>query len=188
MTKAKSDGISVTRAGVAACSTDKPAGGDVVGLQIPQRATCPPVQNSEGDDMKSSSFDYRKPWLRLYRFLLHRPKWFIFRDKTKATWVELLLLADDNTGTIPPLEHVKVMTRRRTAPLLRSIEELLNAGWITFEHGSYHIPHWNERQFESDLSTPRVKKSRTSGDMKRSKKRSRNVPETAPETETETET
>lgn len=74
-----------------------------------------------------------------------------------------------------------------------TLQQLRSNGLITVSDGVMSIPNWHKRQYESDLSTPRVQKFRAKTKEETGMKRFSNVSETPPDnrqqiTETETET
>lgn len=117
-------------------------------------------------------------WFRFYADAMRHPKVARLTDAQFRLWVELLSVAADRDGHIPPLEDLKHVLRRRLDHLSRGVDELITASLIDPLEVGY-IPHgWSKRQYKSDTSTDRVRKHRGKG----------NVSETSPETETETET
>ena len=113
-------------------------------------------------------------WLRLYTDILNDVKvQRLSGDEFKA-WINLLALAKEHGGLIPPLEDVAFRLRTTEEEATRLVEVLVKRGLLDTD-GANTAPHnWHVRQFESDNSTERVK-------------RFRNVTETSPETEADTE-
>jgi hypothetical protein len=101
-------------------------------------------------------------WFRFYAAAIRHPKVARLADKDFRLWCELLSVAAENDGKIPPLDDLKHLLNRRLDYLKAGVERLLNG---------------KERQYKSDTSTERVRKHR----------RYRNVSVTPPDTETETE-
>lgn len=116
-------------------------------------------------------------WFRFYADAMRHPKVARLNDAQFRLWVELLSVAAENDGRIPPADDLKHMLKRRLDHLLRGLDDLIRASLIDpLDHG--YEPHgWKKRQYKSDVSTDRVRKYRAKG----------NVSETAPDTETETE-
>lgn len=116
-------------------------------------------------------------WFRFYADAMRHPKVARLNDGQFRLWVELLSVAAENDGKIPPADDLKHMLKRRLDHLLRGLDDLIRASLIDpLDHG--YEPHgWKKRQYKSDVSTDRVRKYRGKG----------NVSETAPEAETETE-
>jgi hypothetical protein len=117
-------------------------------------------------------------WFRFYADAMRHPKVARLSDAQFRLWVDLLAVAAERDGLIPPLDDLKHVLKRRLDHLSRGVEDLISGSLITpLEHG--YQPHsWEERQYKSDTSTERVRKYRAKG----------NVSETAPDTESESET
>ncbi|WP_062180635.1 hypothetical protein [Sphingopyxis sp. C-1] len=116
-------------------------------------------------------------WFRFYADAMRHPKVAKLPDQTFRLWVELLCVAAENDGHIPPADDLKHMLKRRLDHLLRGLQDLLKASLIDPLEVGYRPHGWDKRQYKSDVSTDRVRKHRTKG----------NVSETAPDTEAETE-
>lgn len=117
-------------------------------------------------------------WFRFYADAMRHPKVAKLPDPTFRLWVELLCVAAENGGHIPPADDLKHMLKRRLDHLLRGLQDLIRASLIDPLEVGYEPHGWIERQYKSDTSTDRVRKYREK----------RNVSETAPDTETDTET
>lgn len=117
-------------------------------------------------------------WFRFYSDAMRHPKVAKLTDAEFRLWVELLAVASDNDGIIPPLSDLKHVLKRRLDHLSRGLEGLLKASLIDPLEAGYEPHGWSKRQYKSDTSTDRVKKFREK----------RNVSETPPETEPDTET
>jgi hypothetical protein len=114
-------------------------------------------------------------WLRLYTDILNDPKVQRLSGEDFKGWINILALAKEHGGLIPPLEDVAFRLRTTEEETTRLVETLVKRGLLDTD-GVNTTPHnWNGRQFESDSSTERVK-------------RFRNVSETLPETEADTDT
>jgi hypothetical protein len=117
-------------------------------------------------------------WFRSYADTHRNPKVAQLSDSDFRLWHQLLCIAAENGGLIPPLEGLKSLLKRRLDHLSCAVERLVKAGLIDHSDGCL-IPHnWLERQYKSDCSTERVKRFRNA---------KRNVSETPPDTDTETE-
>ncbi|HMO74058.1 MAG TPA: hypothetical protein PKD48_01810 [Sphingopyxis sp.] len=116
-------------------------------------------------------------WFRFYADAMRHPKVARLTDAQFRLWVEMLSVAAENGGHIPPADDLKHMLKRRLDHLLRGLDDLIRASLIDpLEHG--YEPHgWKKRQYKSGTSTDRVRKHRTK----------RNVSETPPDTEADTE-
>ena len=113
-------------------------------------------------------------WFRFYSDAMRNPKVASLNDWQFRLWVELLGVASENDGTIPPATQLNRMLKRRLDHLLRGCDDLITAGLIDPLGASYTPHNWNKFQYKSDTSTPRVT-------LHRAKR------ETAPETEADTE-
>ena len=144
-------------------------------------------------------------WFRLYTDAMRHPKVIGLSDRDFRVWVNLLSIAADNDGLIPPVDVLKRLLNMRLDYLSTALKSLLKAGLIDpltpLKEGLNEpltplkglskaalddlsevtfTPHnWNEKQYKSDTSTERVRKHR---EVKC------NVSVTPPDTETDTET
>lgn len=122
-------------------------------------------------------------WFRFYDEALNDPKVQRLDGETFKAWVNLLCLASQNKGKLPPLEDIAFALRVTVDGARTVVERLLNGGLIDKVSGGVdgytYAPHgWSERQYKSDSSTDRVKRFR---------QRSKSVTETHPDTDTDTE-
>lgn len=118
-------------------------------------------------------------WFRFYADAIRNPKVAALSDADYRLWTELLSVAADNDGLIPPLEALKSLLRRRSDHLYAAVERLVKGGLIDHSGEGFEPHNWRKFQYKSDTSTDRVKRFRNGG---------RNVSETPPDTETDTET
>jgi len=116
-------------------------------------------------------------WFRFYSDAMRNPKVAALSDQDFRLWVELLAIAAENDGHIPPLETLKFMLKRRLDYLSRGLKGLLKAMLIDPLTDGYEPHNWSKFQYKSDTSTDRVAKHRGKG----------NVSVTPPETDTDTE-
>jgi hypothetical protein len=116
-------------------------------------------------------------WFRFYADAMRNPKVAALSDQDFRLWVELLAIASENDGHIPPLESLKHVLKRRLDHLSRGLKGLIRALLIDALTDGYTPHNWSKFQYKSDVSTDRVHKYR----------KKRNVSETAPETDTDTE-
>lgn len=117
-------------------------------------------------------------WFRFYSEAMRDPKVAGLSDPLFRLWMDLLCVASDNDGLIPPLDDLKHILRRRLDHLSRGLDDLIRARlMVSLEYG-YKPNGWDKRQYKSDTSTDRVAKHREK----------RNVSETSPDTETESDT
>jgi hypothetical protein len=114
-------------------------------------------------------------WFRFYSDALRNPKVAKLSDKEFRLWVELLALASEHDGQIPPLEDLRHLLKRRLDHLSTGVERLISIGLIDPFAVGYEPHNWSKFQYKSDTSTERVRRHRGK----------RNVSETAPDTETE---
>lgn len=98
-------------------------------------------------------------WFRMYDDLLDDPKVQRLDPVLFKTWVNLLCLASRNGGELPRIDDI-AFALRVTADVAESrMLDLVEKGLI--DQGEKVTPHnWDRRQFLSDSSTERSRKSR----------------------------
>jgi hypothetical protein len=96
------------------------------------------------------------PWFRFYSAAIRHPKVAKLPDNDFRLWLNLLAVACENNGLIPPLEDLKHVLNARLDHLLRGIERLISALLIDRLEVGYTPHNWTKKQFISDTSTPRV--------------------------------
>lgn len=116
-------------------------------------------------------------WFRSYADTHRNPKVAKLSDADFRLWHELLCVAAENDGIIPPAEDLKHLLKRRLDHLSSALKRLISGGLIDPLEDGYEPRNWNERQYKSDTSTERVQKHRAK----------RNVSVTPPDTEADTE-
>jgi len=116
-------------------------------------------------------------WFRFHADAMRNPKVARLSDKEFRLWVELLAVASENDGVIPCLDDLKHILKRRLDHLSTGVERLISMGLIDALGDGYEPHGWAKHQYKSDVSTARVQKHRSKG----------NVSETPPDTETDTE-
>lgn len=116
-------------------------------------------------------------WFRFYSDAMRHPKVARLADKDFRLWCDLLCVAAEREGKIPPMDDLKHLLKRRLDHLSAGVERLISGGLITRLEGGYAPHGWQERQYISDSSTPRVRKYRAKC----------NVSETTPDTEADTD-
>lgn len=121
-------------------------------------------------------------WFRSYADTHRNPKIARLSDKDFRLWHQLLCIAAENDGTIPPLEDLKHLLRMRLDHCSALLKRFQTGGLLDGLEGGYAPHNWSERQFKSDTSTDRVRKYRQSRNV------SGNVPVTPPDTESDTDT
>ena len=129
-------------------------------------------------------------WFRYYDDVLNDPKVQLLPDRPInyfKCWVNLLSVASKNGGVLVSIEVVSYALRLHPEKAAEIVTFLARRGLLDPIEGGYFEPHnWKARQFQSDISTERVKQHR-----ERKKKRdetvsvtvSSPVPETPPDTE-----
>lgn len=117
-------------------------------------------------------------WFRFYSDAMRNPKVAKLSDKDFRLWVELLAVAAENDGVIPPLSDLKHLLRRRLDHLSTAVKRLISGSLIDPLEGGYEPHNWTKFQYKSDSSTERSRKHREKC----------NVAATPPDTDTDTET
>ena len=116
-------------------------------------------------------------WFRLYADAMRDPKVGRLSDKDFRLWIELLSVAAENDGRIPPVDDLRIILKRRLDHLSSAVDRLISIGLIDCLSDGYAPHNWEKRQYKSDVSTARVRKHREKG----------NVSETPPDTDTDTD-
>jgi len=116
-------------------------------------------------------------WFRSYADTHRNPKVARLSDADFRLWHELLCVAAENDGQIPPLDDLKYLLNRRLDHLSKALQRLISGGLIDALEVGYEPRNWDERQYKSDTSTDRVQKFRAK----------RNVSVTPPDTDTDTD-
>lgn len=99
-------------------------------------------------------------WLRLYTGILDDPKVQRLEAEHFKGWINLLCLAKEHDGLLPSLEDIAFRLRMSEADAQNLIDELVRRGLLETK-GNDLTPHnWHGRQFQSDVSTGRVKRFR----------------------------
>lgn len=134
-------------------------------------------------------------WFRMYDELLDDPKVQILPPDTFKAWVNLLCLASRNDGQLPDLSAIAFALRFDEKRAKKLVDDLVQRQLIDVTQNGYEPHAWRDRQYQSDVSTDRVKRYR-----ERQRERGGNVSksvsgnvsnlrsETPPEAETETDT
>jgi hypothetical protein len=121
-------------------------------------------------------------WFRVYSELVDDPKVQRLDPALFKALINLWCLASANDGQLPSLEEIAFKLRIKREKAQRLLTELRAAGLIDDGERGARPHNWDERQFTSDGSTPRVKRFR-----ERRRNVSPTVSETGPESETDTE-
>ena len=135
-------------------------------------------------------------WFRFYSEVINDHKVQSLDPTTFKGWVNLLCLANDCDGKLPPIEEIAFKLRLSEHSARELVDTLVLHGLIDIEADHSLTPHnWSGRQFRSDVSTERVRKHRqkkqkskdeTEGNV--SSETPRNVSATPPDTESDTDT
>lgn len=120
------------------------------------------------------------PWFRFYESALDDPKVQLLPPDLFKFWVNCLCLACRNGGVLPPFQSVSFSFRVPLSVVESSVSKLKDAGLLDERRGTFFPHNWNKRQYQSDVSTDRVKRFR-----KRAADVSGNVSETPSDTDTE---
>jgi hypothetical protein len=118
-------------------------------------------------------------WFRSYTDKHRNAKVAKLTDADFRLWDQLLCIAAENDGLIPPLEGLKSLLKRRLDHLSLAVDRLVNDGLIDPSDTGFTPHNWLKKQYKSDVSTDRVKRFRNG---------QRNVSVTPPDTETESDT
>lgn len=145
----------------------------------------------------------KRPWFRFYVEAVHDRKLRRLKPETRWLFVACLaaarqsplpgylLLSEDDPMNWDDLADFAGMSRRQVEVGSGALEEV---GVLGFDETlkAWFVPKWNDRQFESDDSTPRAAKSRrndvASEPIQRPNDDDATEDATPPETETEAET
>jgi hypothetical protein len=115
-------------------------------------------------------------WFRFYHEALDDLKVQELPPFDFKGWVNILNVGSRNSprGQLPPLAQLAFMLRLSAEETKTLCARLVERGLLEWqEDGRLVIHAWAQRQYESDLSTPRVRRHR-----EKTRKRSRNVSET----------
>jgi hypothetical protein len=118
-------------------------------------------------------------WWRSYADTHRNPKIARLSDADFRLWHQLLCVASENDGAIPPAEDLKHVLNKRLDHLSSGLKRLVDGRLISPLNRGYAPTNWDERQYKSDTSTTRVQKFREKRNV------SGNVSGTAPDTETD---
>ena len=96
-----------------------------------------------------SKYKKQMTWLKLYGGdILNDPEWFDLTDSNKAIYIELLCLASQFEGNLPPMKTIKFRLRRSEDEINNALKDLSH--WI--EQGVYttYIPE--EKRIEEKIN------------------------------------
>lgn len=116
-------------------------------------------------------------WLRLDDGVVDNPKVQMLSPVLFRAWINCLCIAKKHNGQLPDMKLIGYRLRIPESRAGQMVEELISAGLFERRNGEI-VPHdWNDWQFQSDVSTSRVKQFR-----ERQKAVTRNGDETFHET------
>jgi hypothetical protein len=120
-------------------------------------------------------------WWRAYDEAVDDPKLQQLRPELFKAWFNLCCITSQNGGKLPSLPSAAFKLRVKPDKARAVIDELKAAGLLDDDGNGNLAPHnWSQRQYQSDVSTDRVKRFR-----ERSGNVSSAVSATPPDTETE---
>lgn len=100
-------------------------------------------------------------WWRAYDDAIDHPKLLkLSSDAHRWAWFTLQCIASANAGELPPAADIAVRLRMKPSKVAEWITILVKAGLIDNCDGVFRPHNWDDRQFQSDSSTPRVKRLR----------------------------
>jgi hypothetical protein len=114
-------------------------------------------------------------WLRLYSDVVSDPKvQRLPADKFKA-WINLLCVACQHDGILPPLADLAFTLRIAEDKITTLLDDLVDKRLLDVTSDDRYTPHnWASRQYKSDVSNDRVQRHR---------QRKRSVTVTPPDSE-----
>lgn len=100
-------------------------------------------------------------WFRMYSGVLNDPKVQRLEPFLFKCWVNLLCYAAENEGEIPGITEDIAFALRLSEDQAKEVIEELQARGLMEPTGDGLVPHnWENRQYESDSSTERVRRYR----------------------------
>lgn len=98
-------------------------------------------------------------WFRFYSDAVRNPKVARLNDQQFRLWVELLTVAAENDGLIPPLTDLKHVLKRRLDHLSRGLDDLIRAELIVKSGSSFkHVTLYeNLRPPQNEWSKIRIR-------------------------------
>jgi len=99
-------------------------------------------------------------WLRLYMRLMDNEDVHALTDSEFRTWIFCLLATKANGGFLPPNKTIAFKLRRKQQVVADHIAAILDAGLLVCVANELQPTGWNKFQFQSDVSTDRVKRFR----------------------------
>ncbi len=118
-------------------------------------------------------------WWRAYDEAVDDPKLGALNDRQHRAWFNLCCITSQNGGKLPPVAAIAFKLRMTVEKAKAIVAELVALKLFDVADDGVIAPHnWSGRQFQSDVSTERVKQFR---------QRQRNVSSTVSETPPDTE-
>lgn len=99
-------------------------------------------------------------WWRAYGRARHDPKLLKLSDKDFRWWFNLVCVAGDHGGILPPCDDLAVEFRVSPAAMTKTLDALIAAGLFDNDDTGIHPHNWNALQYVSDRSSDRVKQFR----------------------------
>lgn len=100
-----------------------------------------------------------RPWLRLYRKIVESKKVHDLRPELFKPWVLLLACTDDD-GNLPSVSQLAFKLRQSETRIEAWLIALVNLRFIDKTATGYIAHDWTDWNFDSDVSTERVKRFR----------------------------
>lgn len=99
-------------------------------------------------------------WFRFYTEVVNDPKVQRLSPTLFRHWVNLLCIASEHGGVLPPCEDIAFRLRISKGQTCKVVEALAERGLFD-RRGENLMPHnWAGRQYKSDVSTERVRRFR----------------------------
>lgn len=99
-------------------------------------------------------------WFRFYGMAAHDAKVQTLPGELFKTWVNLMSLAcllDSKNGELPSIDEIAFGLRLRIDEAKKRLDALVKARLIDRDGDALKLHNWEHRQYESDVSTSRVK-------------------------------
>ena len=100
-----------------------------------------------------------RPWLRLYRKIVESKKVHDLRPELFKPWVMILACTDDE-GNLPSNQQLAFKLRQPETRIEAWLMALVNLRFIDKTETGYAAHDWTDWNFDSDVSTERVKRFR----------------------------
>src|SRR6185503_1706467 len=96
-------------------------------------------------------------WWRAYDGALDDPKLQRLPPDVFKSWFNLMCLASQHDGVLPPLDDIAFRLRKTPEQVEKLLRELASRGLLDDVDGQLEPHNWRSRQFKSDSSTGRVR-------------------------------